>query len=764
MATAPVIDPRGYQELLDEALARIKVTTPEWTNFNRSDPGVTLVELFAFLTEALLYRANQIPDRNRRKFLSLLGVPVAPASSARGIVAFANERGPLVTTTVDEGLEVRAGPVPFRTELGLDILPVEGRAFVKQPLADPPAELVDYYRQLYASHRGQGPQPAELRLYETTPLEALGPAGAPLARTADDSLWVALLLREADPPSDALRQAAREQLAGCTLTLGIVPVLADARARVGPGALGSEAEAPLEFQLPQPPPGGALPVEVAQRVARYRSLDGRSQVNVLLEPGIVQVALPEDPAALGLWTNLDPLEAGAGDFPPSLEETTLEARLVTWLRVKAPAGSEASLLSAQINAATVSQRAHVAGEILPQGTGEPDQVVRLARTPVVPGTVMIELAPPSGAPERWQEIDDLLAAGPEVPVRDLRQPPGTPPPPRREASVFVVDAATGEVRFGDGTRGRRPPDGWTLRADYDHGAGASGNVGPGSISTAPALPAGIKVGNPVATWGGADAESVAEAEKQAARYLQHHDRLVTAEDFGTIVRRTPGVQLGRVEVLPTFNPLVVPPAPTPGAVTLLVLPLVDSAHPGAPEPDRLFLNAICRHVDPRRLVTTEVFLRGPEYVDVWISIGIEVEAGRSAAVVREDVRRALTRFLAPVDPDAPEWFEESPASLAQDLSAHPQGGWPLGKQVQRLELVAVASRVPGVRLVNDVQLAAGTAAPSDGVPISGLQLPRVRAIAVGPSAADLDGVRGQGAAPGGEPPAVVPVPVIPETC
>src|SRR3954463_12484220 len=93
--TLPAVDSRNYQELLNEALARIPVHNPEWTNFNRSDPGVTLVELFAFLTESLLYRANQIPERNRRKFLKLLGQKLTPASAARGIVAFANERGPL---------------------------------------------------------------------------------------------------------------------------------------------------------------------------------------------------------------------------------------------------------------------------------------------------------------------------------------------------------------------------------------------------------------------------------------------------------------------------------------------------------------------------------------------------------------------------------------------------------------------------------------------------------------------------------------------
>ena len=136
--TIPTLDDRRYQQLLDEALARIPVHTPEWTNFNRSDPGVTLIEVFAFLTETLLYRANQMPERNRRKFLSLLGVPLQPASSARGIVTFRNEKsndsGQLETITLSSDVEVRAGNVPFRSEQGLDILPIEATVYFKRLL------------------------------------------------------------------------------------------------------------------------------------------------------------------------------------------------------------------------------------------------------------------------------------------------------------------------------------------------------------------------------------------------------------------------------------------------------------------------------------------------------------------------------------------------------------------------------------------------------------------------------------------------------
>ena len=67
----PNLDDRSYRQLVDEMLARVPVHTPEWTQFGEADPGVTLLELFAFLGENLLYRANQIPERNRLKFLQL---------------------------------------------------------------------------------------------------------------------------------------------------------------------------------------------------------------------------------------------------------------------------------------------------------------------------------------------------------------------------------------------------------------------------------------------------------------------------------------------------------------------------------------------------------------------------------------------------------------------------------------------------------------------------------------------------------------------
>ena len=100
---------------------------------------------------------------------------------------------------------------------------------------------------------------------------------------------------------------------------------------------------------------------------------------------------------------------------------------------------------------------------------------------------------------------------------------------------------------------------------------------------------------------------------------------MSAEDFEPIVRRTPGVDVGRVDVIPAWNPELAPSAPglAAGAVTLMLIPRVDTAHPGAPQPDQPFLDAVCSYIDSRRLVTTEIFLRGPVYKPIWMSVGAD---------------------------------------------------------------------------------------------------------------------------------------------
>ena len=79
----PNLDDRRFQDLVDDAKRLVQQRCPTWTDHNVSDPGVTLIETFAFMVDLLLYRLNRVPDRNYIKFLDLFGLrlfpPVPPA-------------------------------------------------------------------------------------------------------------------------------------------------------------------------------------------------------------------------------------------------------------------------------------------------------------------------------------------------------------------------------------------------------------------------------------------------------------------------------------------------------------------------------------------------------------------------------------------------------------------------------------------------------------------------------------------------------------
>lgn len=759
--TIPNLDDRRYQELLDEALARVPVYTPEWTNFNKSDPGVTLIEVFAFMTESLLYRANQIPERNRKKFLKLLNVPLQPATSAQGLATITNDKGLLQTVTLNDGVELRAGKVPFRTTRPLDVLPIEGRIYFKQKIDSPSDQMTAYYQQLYASFRGT-PQDPPPTLYEAQSFPLPGGDPVQLSQTVDGFLWLALFVRESDKPPASWMDAAREAIAGKTLTVGVVPFLENNTAILPSGrAVSAPSPVTLEFDIPNLPASGGL-VDSQNRVPQYRPLSSSPSTDVFTQPGVVDVTMP-DKNSLRLWNNIDPLESGVGALPPSLEDTSLNDRLITWLRIRPSAVTPAQFKWIGINCTPVSQRERMSAEVLPAGTGEPDQVMKLSHAPVLAKSVIITVTTKQGVTTTWTEVDDMFLAGPEVPVPDLRLPPGSPVPPfdPAKARVFVLDPEAGQITFGDGAHGARPPEESRLRATYDFSQGAAGNVGPDSMTQGPE---GFKVTNPVRTWGGADAETAAEGEKQISRYLQHRDRLVTAYDFETVTLRTPGVEIGRVEVLPNYHPELSSRrgGDAAGAVTLMLVPTFDPVTPDAPSPSNDFLDTVCSYLDTRRLVTTEVFLRGPEYVGIWISIGIQVLPGINPAPVREAVKAAVLQFLAPIV-GGPQPLPDDPAVLLNaPLSPSIYKGWPLGKPVISLEVMTIAGRTSGVEFVQDVLLAQSGPAVAQ-VEITGLQLPRVLGISVtnGP-ALSLDELRGGTTQAG--PTGVAQLPVIPGEC
>lgn len=88
MIPPPKLDDRTFHDIVEEAISMIPRYAPEWTNHNASDPGITLIELAAWMTDLLIYRLNQVPDKNYVAFLNLLGIKLRAPRAARALIRF----------------------------------------------------------------------------------------------------------------------------------------------------------------------------------------------------------------------------------------------------------------------------------------------------------------------------------------------------------------------------------------------------------------------------------------------------------------------------------------------------------------------------------------------------------------------------------------------------------------------------------------------------------------------------------------------------
>ena len=88
MIPAPKLDDRTYAEIVQEAIRLIPRYCPEWTNHNPSDPGITILELCAWMTELILYRLNRVPEKNYIAFLNMIGIHLRTPQPALGLVTF----------------------------------------------------------------------------------------------------------------------------------------------------------------------------------------------------------------------------------------------------------------------------------------------------------------------------------------------------------------------------------------------------------------------------------------------------------------------------------------------------------------------------------------------------------------------------------------------------------------------------------------------------------------------------------------------------
>jgi len=643
--------------------------TPEWTPQQVGDPGRTLVELFAWLADTVLYRANLVPERQRLAFLQLLGMPMNPARAAQGVVSLLfDEKYPVTAVTLAREARL-AGPVNFETLAEVSVQPVSGECYYKRALTgSEKGELAEVIEGLRQFHKIEG----EVDAYVTTPVFVDGMAsraGLDLVKdTADRSLWIALLAGRAEDAATVKAALAGGGQGRQILNVGIAPAIIlpesfDEIRRAG--QLDHSWWISTAELLDDHPVYSSL-----------RRLDDTTQEYT--RRGIERLVLPGDVADFGVLEGDARKEAnaGVGDRPPRLDDPERLARLVAWLRLRPADQLESLGLSwAGINAVEIDQRQSGRDRIIGQSDGSADQLLQLPLRSIEAASFELEVEESGRGFVVWEAVEDLALSG-------------------RDDGVFVLDSEAGTVRFGNGIQGRIPEAGRRIRvARMRAGGGSAGNLAAGTLKAieargldGSAVTRKVKVVQGIATDGGADAETLAEAERRIPARLRHRNRAVTADDYRSLVAETPGANIGRVEVLPRFMPRQ-RRFNVPGVVSVMVLPRQELIEAPNPRPDQPTIQKVHDYLSARRPLATELYVIGCEYIPLAVSVGITVRAGFGQDQVNYDVRQAVQRHL---------W----------SLSPHgPQGeGWPLGRPVRDRELEVVVAQVKGVNTVAEVNL------------------------------------------------------------
>ncbi len=700
------LDDRTFDNIVQDAHRGIPRRLPEWTDENAHDPGVTFLELFAWLSEMQQYYLSRVPERNVRKFLDLLGVVPYEASQAEADVTFGNVRVPV---QLPAGTKLQAEDQVFETVEPVKLLPLEIERIVtrtEKETSDRSASNergnVAFYafgREAEAGSRLYIAFDSELEAGETLSIyvkladgeESRAEGVVPSARVSWKSYGKDEDNGNSWQPLELIEDGTFHLMSSGRITFRVVspmrPVIvhpAADRPRYWICCVLEEAGYELPPRIDQ----------VLLNTARLRQRDTRSEQvvfdgsgepnqtieadSLLARYGQLRVQVRDADGCWREWREVADFDSDDADGEVYVVERAARRRGGTTVRfgngVRGAVPGQGVGNIRRIHSAEDFAELRWIG----RSNGLPHQKLRLYDLPVKrQDGLRIQVGVPCGKDGRlvwedWEPVDHFDRSGP----LDRH---------------YTFDPETGELAFGNDERGAIPsfaeePNLCVMVCEF--GGGERGNIKPGLLNrwvleeqdelllTADNLDYG---------FGGAEAETLEECVERARAQWQVPYCAVTSEDYARIVMDTPGLKVSRVHVIPNYAPGRGQAAE--GAVTVVVVPqgLGDT-----PVPSAGFLETVAKHLDDRRLITTEVHVVAPDYVKVTVHAVVVVEPHFMEEGHR--IVAALNRLLAPHD---------KPGGVQ---------GWPFGRTVHKGDIYGAISRVKGVAYVQDLWLdAAGKA-------------------------------------------------------
>jgi predicted phage baseplate assembly protein len=663
--TFPKIDDRNFQDIVDEAKKRIPHYCKEWTDHNLSDPGVTLIELFAWMTDIILYRMSQVPDLHYIKMMELLGIKLKEPVPATVPVTFWLSQPQPTPITIPANTAVAStqteteGSIVFTTNQELHVdLPKLSTIQSRVTSSDG--------KKRYRKHNLRGLE-AGLEGLDVFSRVPQTDDAIYFGFDNDLSYHVVGFEMDFDPAGGA----------------GIDPTLPP---YVWEASSGRDDQrwnsCDVEFDTTKGMnKNGRIQIHIP-KMGKYRIKD---QENYLIRARIKEISSADQQEGMQAY------------------QTTPIIRRIkvnTW-------GGTVPATHAQI----------IFTEFLGQSDGSPGQRFSLKFSPVLTRQTDERLTVQvNGEPtQTWIEVENFSTSGSKDRHYTL--------------DCITGEIRFGPaVRQSDGTIklfGEVPSRGANLVFEkYRYGGGQEGNVQPRVLNTLKtAIPFISRVSNREAAWGGLDAETVESAKMRVPALLRSRERAVTADDFEHLALQALPADIGRVKCIeprPSEAGRV-----TPGQVFVLIIPRIPNPD-GIINPDQLKLDeedvaSLRGYLDQKRLLTVRLDVRPPAYYGVSVKVQCRAAPGENKSNVEAEILSRLYRFLNPLTggADGKGWpfgrdlyvsdvyqcLQGIPdVQFVRNLEIFPAqpGGEPQGEAVESLEIVAhgvIASGVHSVEFI-----------------------------------------------------------------
>ena len=676
---SPKLDDLRFDSVANQLRREIALYTPEWTEHNDSDPGITFLHLVSHLAEQIGFRLDRLPDKAYVEMLKLIGVRLKPARPATTLLAFYLSKPETATAfAIAEATRIKAKsklkpPPAFETVAPVDAVPAQVVALVT-------TQADDLRNAATISLAWDGRQP-KIKDWPETPVRAF----ARPSETSHVNLWIALAFNPLPSAGfvgqrvtlhvqlDDDEQPSARDVADCALDIDRLVE-----------SIGPEIEL-VTYRPPQigETAGSWQPLRIIADTTAGFTRSGWLRFDAPTTIG---------PIPDGEWTATSPatMHPLVGALKTPVAGTPSKVPVSSWIGIRFPARPEPlAFRTITFNATTAIAATTEKNELVGTGTGRSDQVARLAKQNVLADTLELIVQDLSDNQfHRWTKRDDFDEAN-------------------ADDRVYVLDAEAGLIYFGDGRRGRVPGLGARIVAPrYRWTASTSRELPAGTVTQGENLPSFVQdVTNVIPARGGRDAETLDDAKRRAPRELKSFGRAVTSDDFTFFATQTPDANIAKAVVIPLRRPYTAEgidrpgvdmTRTAPGAISVVVVPEGDGRFLA---PTDGVLRAVCRHLNKYRLVTTELYVVPPQYVRIF---DVEISVVPKPGVTRTQLREAIVKRLE---------------TYVHVVRGGPDGtGFELGSTLHHAELVSQVFRVEGVDRVEELKARYDGRAP-DATPL-----------------------------------------------